>query len=1046
MRFDPVPLAPWLAMCACSPVPASPEPVAPPAIVAIEDTDVEPAAPGWHYHPTEMATVKGGWQLVDDRWLLVGELGERWLTTPVPKSHAKATVTTFRAHASEHRAPEELTHVVKLRAGRGWLFVDATGGTYTATTPLGPLMPQGRAPEPLSSIATTKRGAMGVNALGAGYRWHDHSWEPLSTALPIYELASGSDGVLLGLAFPEALHRSDDGIDWQRIDSDPFGADALWRRGDGQVVVSGAHDDRLFSHGALNKLDGDTSPLPTEAGIDIQPLLGPRASAIEQQTAVLSGSRYYELFEESDDDQPRWMLTRGKLGSALETIPFAVTDECQATLLAAAGRHVLVACGQQHGDPIDVHVHRSKDGGSRFDSTVRLRANAHLPAAMAIAPDGRALITGMCDARQRPCVAQAPLHLHIDGTLTATKAPELVKAGSSPAFSHDGQRAYFLGERGKDDKRALFVSDDGGKTFDARPLSVPKRERSRLPHSSEASAILPGRDGYVGVLFGSEAYAIAEPTGRITSVARLPVDTVAIGGSGRFILTVAEQQQRDDATRAQLFESTDAGMTFRPVAAPMSLLIDEFERNLSLACSSTGCLIGDRLTRVGWNAPSASLVARREAAPTEFQPAVRTPMVCQLTSDRDWTQIDHLAETSPLPTANQMMRGSSMWSVLRHDDVVGEVTVVTAELASNDVKVRSQSLFSPVRKRQRWAYHVAPQMEGYAAMRAPLPAKHAGKPMTNLEVAWVNHLTGRNARAVIQNAGVFSRNDVTPGDRPALVAGLLSVSPNDAFVRPSQQRTDTFVVSHDGLVVHRHRYPSWPATGHPQSYSDAVMAEGQPLAVAMFYGSSSPNPTTAALASLNTPGDASFISLAPTAPVGGERYVETSWTYDGNQVGIMALLLDRRGMQSRGWFTPFRGDRTLGQVIALPTQPELPSEPRPCSADDRSNSPRVNAPSMVGTRHPVLVQGSVETHTLLTERAVLHGGAGNPCVAAWHATKIGHHGSHVAVISGDLQHAWLFKSPAHGVLAYRPMSCQLSPQASVPPAVFTEGGTVRLVP
>jgi hypothetical protein len=1016
-----------LTLMACSAAPAVDTPTVPAAPIAIGDEPTQSPSAGWRYHPSEMGNIGAGWALPDGRWLLLGELGERWLTDPLD---GKSKM--YRARASAHRAPERISHLLRL-SGRGWLFVDLSGGTYTATEPLGSLRLHPRAPRPLMGIAATRLDVLGVDALGALYRWSNDAWVRQQSGPAIHEIASGNDGVLLGVSFPEALRQSRDGRQWTTLDAPTFGAHALRRLPDGALSVIGAARSMRFERGALSDMS-ERAALPTDGGVDLRPAVGPRASAIEQDTATLADDRYVEVFSEGDDDHERWMLARAKLGQELAVAPLAIAGECDEVIVAAGGSHVLVACATQ-AEPIEVVIHRSRDFGKSFTRVAQLRATTPTNAAMAVSKDGVALLTGMCPVDDR-CQSAAPWRLDESDRLTRTRATELTDGAYAPAYAYDGASAYFVGKRAKDGHDALFVSHDAGESFEARALTPPA---GHIWDEHKARTLHPGTDGSVGIVLAGDApaYALADADGQVVGAARLPEHTAAVSGSGRNVMALSEERQATGPSVVAMWESADGGASFRALSSPMRPLVDELERHFGLTCSAAGCIIGDRITRIGWNERTHYPTGRRDEGQPSAIPDVRTPIVCQL--EGAWQQLDHIVGTPPLPPYSQMMRGRYAWSLLRHDDARGEVSVVGVAL-DDDGKLHTQRLFAPVQKRDRWAYHVTRQMEGYAAMRVPIPANgHADQPMRALEVAWVNHLADNAAHVTLRDGGTFVSDDVTPGARPLLLPGLLSVSPHAVFVRPSRKRSDTLVLDLDGQVLAQGSYPEWPATPHTHSYGDAVVGDGTPLAVAMYHqGGDNSTATTLGLAALSG-GPTAFVSIAPAdAP---HRIVETSWTYAGDRVGVVSLLADPAGDAS-GWFAPFGPGTGLGPAIALPSQRDVPATGASCNLEAKRDTPRLNAPALPGTRHPILVHGDADTHVLLSVRATLHGTPDKACVAGWHAESVAGM-PHTAVVSGDASRGWLFKSPAAGVVAYSAMSCVPSPTATIPPVVFTQGGTVR---
>jgi hypothetical protein len=177
--------------------------------------------------------------------------------------------------------------------------------------------------------------------------------------------------------------------------------------------------------------------------------------------------------------------------------------------------------------------------------------------------------------------------------------------------------------------------------------------------------------------------------------------------------------------------------------------------------------------------------------------------------------------------------------------------------------------------------------------------------------------------------------------------------------------------------------------------------------------------------------------------------------YLGDRAGFFVLAADRAGAGTSGSFRVFRSDGALfDAAVRVPSQLDLPATPRPCSAADRTSTPRVVVPFQPGARHTVLVTDPVEPmRTLLTGDAVLHGTPESPCAAAYDAVLVSsdlekpERAEQALVSVASLEHSWLFRmaSPSREtvpVLEYRTMNCHWDPSAEVPVEVFREPGTL----
>ena len=1080
---------PALMLVACSPAAAVDAPVSPPRAIGVEEAASKTPASGWHYHPPEMAEVRAGWPLADGRWLLVGDLGERWLTEPLPRQpSAAAPARTYRAQPSTYRAPDRLVGVTPWQESRSgaahrWLFVGEGGTLYTAEEPLGPLTAGAAAPHPLRRVAAAGGSAVGVDLLGHVYLHQGDAWQDAADAGPLlHDVASAASGELLGLAMPEALWRSvDQGRSWSQLAQAPFGAHQLVRLRDGVVIVRGATSDMRWSGAdGLEAVTGEaplTLPASTSsAQIELLPPRGPRSSAIEQRMAVLSGDLYTEVFEqeprdeegdEEEDRHSRWMLARGTVGADLELRSLDLESTCEGgVVLAARDSHLLIVCGRSLDDGVGVDLFRSSNGGEQIEQLPATGLVARAEVSVTLSPDGTALLTGLCleTEGETSCTPKGPLRLGASATRTEpTQAGDLTGPAESPIFSDDGERAYFAGHRAKDGGAALFVSMDAGKTFSSHPLSPPKGTPGawRAATDEVDVTLTPGADGEVGVILRGEPprYLIASADGQVTAVASLPAETVAVSGQGRSILALGVLRDAVGKLELSAFESLDAGGSFRPVSPPLHLRLDELD-SPTVHCSSGGCVIGDRLTRVGWGGTEAMALPRPPSVQGAAQPALRQAVRCTLDEASGWAHVDQVVGRgdSVAPSAFQAFRGRAQWSLLRYADDSGVVDAVSALSTAGKFQIDRHTLLGPVKDRSRVAYHVAPQMEGYAAVRVPLPTARdalAGQPLLGVELGWINYVRAEQGHALLPDAGRFDVDHVTPGARPQLMTSLLSVSPGGVFLRPSSERRDIFVLDVDGRLRGRADYPSWPATRASSGRSEAVLVAGGALAVGLFSDSPRGTTTTLSLAPLDFASQASGPASAPAtptaspatfvsvAPVGLDQHVELRWTYRGAEVGTVVLILDPQDNRGRGYFAPFTSDGRVGAAVAVPTQLDLSAAPRACSDVEVRDTARVVAPYMSGTRHPLVIASAEGSWTLLTSRAVLHGTPSNPCVLGWDAEDVGRGGQGVtALVAGDMKSGWLFHSLDGGRLEHRPLRCEPSPDEALPQEIWREPGTV----
>ncbi|MCC6556489.1 MAG: hypothetical protein IT372_26315 [Polyangiaceae bacterium] len=634
---------------------------------------------------------------------------------------------------------------------------------------------------------------------------------------------------------------------------------------------------------------------------------------------------------------------------------------------------------------------------------------------------------------------------------------------------------------------------------------------------TEDSALRVGEDGTVGLLVsdgGAMRYVTADEDGRILAIASPPAEGAIMGGFGRRVVALAPAASAGAGQGAamgspgggdgiDLWESLDGGVSWSELPPTPALSRDFFRGAAGIACGAAGCLLGDTVTRVGWGGQIEAQAAAPEPPAPQAEPSARTPIVCDLAASK-WTRIDHVAGNGwGLPGGNEAMRGRSVWSVLTHDPS-GAVSVVAALLPESgagasrsdtrgsgsrstwralrpEPRIITRPLFPAEPRGARVSTYIATQMEGYAAARVRIPGApgsdaHIGAPMRDVSVAWENWMDGTSARGSIPDAGSFGRTDIRTAAGDIYDPDLVSVSLRGVFVRPHAAGDGASALTfffEPGGRLQRFDYPVWPGLpGGPRAdiASDAVLTDGQPVAVGMIRQGG--GPITTLLLAHRPPGAKpaepwtfEAVTVAPSGSHQRDLVIQTDWTYAGRMIGVTSLISDPR--RSRAWamFQPFRGDGTLGPAQPLPTPYDLPDPPRPCTPAERASTARLEAlmflrgePFFPGTRHPVLVAaapGLQDSLLLLTSSAVLHGTPSAPCVAAWEANATGRLPV-AAVLSGDLSHSWLFRrvepqppqpsGSATVAIEARPMTCRLDPSAKVPEAIWSEPATSRFVP
>lgn len=1045
----------WLALALLGGCSAAPPPiedvVAPPDTIDVSPESSEPPTSAWRYHPRQAAAILGGAELTDGRWLLVTELGERWLTDGPPRGADGREVIPLGAEAAAHRAGEPLEHVVPWRPReRGiatgpsdarWLFIGESGRTYFAREPLGPLTAGPTAPGSVAAASPTRTGAIVLDVVGRSLRFDGAAFDPQSEQdrPRLFAIAQRRDGQLLAMSLPERYWRSDDdGDGWSPLATSPVGALRLVTDRAGEVLADGtAGAWRIGSNGDVSP---STEPPIHPTAVVLDPPDGPSAEAVIEGGAALTPDGYVALVS----TDAGWHLLEGRLGERLDARALSLEVRCDRPLVSRSDAHLWIACRDESEEPSKLRLFYSPDRGRSLGRVTTVFSRLPERVSVTSDGDGAVLVTAVCPRHRPACPHGGPLRVRPDGRVEPTVAPELRGPGFEAASGRRGRR-YFLGERAKDHRVALFVSNDGER-FAAQPFEPPRHHRGTWDRELTTRRTLhPAADGTIGIVIhgATPGYAVADERGRIDHVATLPENTVAVGGHGQRVMALTKVGPFEIGAH----QSSDGGRTFRSVALPMALETSELDEP-RVACGTAGCIIGDRVTRVGWGADQDRTPSSipPELTAREDLPAIRTPISC--TVDGVAATLTNVAAEPALPAADAVMRGDVAWSVLRRIRATGQVEVaaMTRSAASSSRLVRHR-LLPPSTPRERWATDVALGPEGDVAVRAKLPPSRdrlAGAPMA-LEIAWYDGREGTVHRAALPDAGVFTDASVTPGRFPTLVSGALALASPGLMIQPSMERADTWVVDAKGTARSHRRLPDFPPTAAALTTLDAVYHAGTFFALQRHhldaYASSAAVVTVAPLA-----GSSSATSTTTVAVPALGRIYQTHLSQRDGRPGIVSHSFGPSRDDVFGYFAPLLDTGRFAPAQAIPTQRDLGDPPSACTPSQRRLGLRVVAPFQAGTRHPVLVRDGNRSIVLLTERAVIQSTPEGPCLSGWVAVSIGQDPQRLAVVSGDLEGAWLLQQAGAAALEHVPLRCTLTPDAEVPEAVWRESGTLSVSP
>lgn len=875
------------------------------------------------------------------------------------------------------------------------------------------------------------------------------------------------------------------------------GALSVSRTSKGALAIEGVMGSLVW--GDDGKLTRSTEALSPSAavGSPIDPSPSPTTTALREGRGQVTGDRYYDLRYPSlggtDGESPgtAYVLARGPLAGPLEIVPLRTREaggfsECSDLRLAAHGKKVFVACAHPTASGVDVAitVFVSANGGDLFESVGELETPGFSDVGMGVGADGSALFTNVCrpggerrrhkaehDAAEA-CRPRAAMWIRIDAapskpaskpapksasnqhanddaatakggdepTLRATfvqgGARDLGANAFSPVVGAEG-KLYFLGRRKKDDRPAIFLSTDGGRSYESRALEAPAAEPSpiddgtgeqpevsygNLDFSGDGTRLTIDDSGTLGLACdssGGYVWVNADADGRVTTVSPGPEQGASVGGWGRRVVSIG-YGATDGVVRA--WESNDGGQSFNEITTTAAVG-NFFNGDTLMACDAGGCLLGETLARVGWEGQVETPINMAEDFPPPMEPRLRPTLACELSPKSKWTAVKNLTVgPSIYPKLSDLMRGASAWSLMTRDPASLEIDVTSATLperASDPAEVRTRVLLTgSTGTRGRVATLAKPQAEGFVAAKVVVPESKgrldAGKPVDQLEVGWVNFYTGTFGRRTLNDAGTWTPS-LASGT--SLTPALLTVTGPGVVFRAGPAPKSVFFDG--GSKSTTFDYPDWSALGltGPVS-SDAALVGGQIFAAGFI--DRSPTANIFAIAH-KPPGASAFEAEAVTYALGS---ADVDWVYLGSRNGVSALSTNLDQDTGEAWASIVEPDGSLGERIPIPTLRDVGDRPRPCSADDKKTTPRTVAAAFSrrgymlfrSGRQPIQVtEGAASPKSLvaadptwyLSDGAILYGTPKDPCLAGVRGSAV-KHGS-VVVIAGDLEHAWMFR-------------------------------------
>lgn len=584
-----------LLVAACGTPPAPP-----PKVAAPEPARPSASAARWRTVPVPpREDAKNPTFSVPGGRLVVDASGGRWLFSVGVGEAAKQTAPQWR-EAIDEGALSMRYFEPKL----GFLALAADGTLLGSTDPLGALrpiasLPKGTKPSTLRFFrgGITYFGDVGPELVGT-----DGARRPVRT-MPGYVLAEallGADGVGVGLFHPEAVALTkDSGATWTRLDTAGVRVTSIRVQNDAPLLVPGGVRDGFprsvdLDNGKLVRVVEELTPDQRrernerrrrrgewEGGFGYGPtfeLLGggpiaPWDHARLSPQLALSGRRGGAAVGDGDrviDFHPdptnpsRVLMTRGRIGEALEAYGGDALGECVMLAAAICGDRAAVLCGEK------LHLFRGNE-------TVVTRA-VPLGTQIGFDQEGQ-LVSAVDDEESR--------------TVSLRRWSEDFTAG--PPESVPGLTRGPLSFLGGCGGPAFWIEGSGfatrwSKTLRAfePPVNVP----------ADARALAVSHDGSLVASNGADLLFF--PAETVAPIGLHQPGYVSFTRSGRHALYVAPS--------GQVQQSDDGGRTFSPIATPA------VRGRLPVLCGDERCQLGSGAWREGFARDPEPIAAWPEQA------------------------------------------------------------------------------------------------------------------------------------------------------------------------------------------------------------------------------------------------------------------------------------------------------------------------------------------------------------------------------------------------------------------------------------------------
>jgi len=1031
---------------ACSPANPNPEVAKPTPLVV----DAGPTGPGFATPSKWALTFSQRWRSVTSieldsgSSLHAGDGGERWIES-----------ASGNQEGAQMLAPERIVGIQK--ADGMYRFVGASGVVYTAREPLGSISKSGSPVEGARQVAVGKNAIVVVDGKGDLQRSIDggRTWSKIEIAGRegvIVDVAMLGDKGLLVVAPQRFYGTKDDGVTWTVAKSPGVGVQSVVAR-DGALWVDGAEENMRF--------DAAWNTFSSAAASTARPSVHKYSKATVPVTINrIDGRRAIQVT--GNGTERAWSIAIGDMGSLSKPRKVDELDGCEIVDAAMRGDDVIGSCdacgsvcggidkdasgpinrysyGKTSGTPDGgslgwvTKLVKSTDGGRTFrdEATIEGGMPQKADAGVALGPDDFIYVGRRCAQGYNPACLPARVRANKSAGFSEV-------AGEDDSTTNSGH-VRFAASGGHSSAYSIGMRDNEPFLFRWKSGSAVPEPIGRIAQNIDAtSATLSlGEDGVVRgfARSGRDAIAFSYKDGGTISTTTLQVPAAhgAFAGQHGFVTTNAV-----GTTDAKAYESLDGGKTWGQVGAPAFIASVE-------ACTSFGC-VTDRCFRWGWDAPAGTPDGGTNAQKPAGKAAYAKPLRC---SAKDkWVELGG----GNLPNVSYVDHGTTRWLIPTRDKD-GKIAVHTSKRGDPTTKTTPTQLMGapPGAPKFGAGTTVHVQDGGVVALRYVYARDRKGPGRYNpvdASLTWWRD-GGKVSRATVNKNPPFRVNKDPQGgyDRDqqpmySELPELVSLSPKGVYFHPGSyveeddtgnepKRVPLFLLGDDGKTT-KTALPE----GIDNNSGSGVMASLDGTNMLL-----SKNPESWTTMNLSD-GKRTFYSVLGGL---GEDDGSVDLVTIAGKASLAATLRD----PARAWLIGLKPETDLGAVTAIATQKSLGDVPKACDGAPASdpNAYRINAPWVLGSRRPVIVDSDGTSIVMATDRAEIRGtvSGGEACVAAFDALVPSQDGDHdfgALVFTDDLAHSLLFRADTSvwpAPIAVRTMECSYQSGPLPEELVGTEG-------